>query len=201
LENGALDAYLLWEFSKKTIQNTLETSLVGTEDIVRSMNLAREVLAGLSHGSKLKMVRLFSPSSQRARLLEDKRWSLDEYPVSRLGTVLPCMGDLPIEEIVKSFADVADYVRKQAERGSASVSVRYICSLSRIPDILETIPVMVIEPGSEQRRPDVMKECGREDLPIFPSEGYIEDGNHRALALTLADPNRTTIPSYVGRAA
>lgn len=201
MEDGALDAYLLWEFSKKTVQNTLETSLAGTEDIVRSMTIARELLAEVSPSAKVKMVRLFSPSSQRARLLEEKRWVLEEYPVSRLGTVLPYMGDLPIEEIVKSFAEVADFVRQQAASGSASTSVRYICSLSRIPDILQMIPIMVIEPGSEQRRPDVMKERDREDLPIFPAEGYIEDGNHRALALALADPNRTTIPSYVGRAA
>jgi len=191
---------LLWEFSKKTIQNTLGASPVRTEEIVRSMTVARELLAEVSPSAKIKMVRLFSPSSQRARLLEEKRWALEEYPVFRLGTVLPYVGDLPIEEIVKSFAEVADFVRQQAERESASTSVRYICSLSRIADILQTIPVMVIEPGSEQRRPDVMKERGREDLPIFPAEGYIEYGNHRALAQALADPNGTAIPSYVGRA-
>lgn len=199
LEEGALDSYLLWEFSKKTVQNALETSPVGTEGIVRSMTIARELLAEVSSSAKIKMVRLFSPSTQRARLLEEKRWSLEEYPVSRLGTVLPYVGDLPIEEIVKSFAEVADFVRQQAEREPASTSVRYICSLSRIADILPTIPIMVIEPGSEQRRPDVMKERGREDLPIFPAEGYIEDSNHRALALALADLNRTTIQAHVGR--
>lgn len=135
----------------------------------------------------------------RADRLRTKHWTLEEYPVSRLGAVLPWMGDLPIEEIVKSFPAVADFVRQHATKELASKSVRYICSLSQIADVLETIPIMVIEPGSERRRPDVLKERGREDLSIFPAEGYIEDGNHRALALILADPDRTTIPSYVRR--
>ena len=207
MENGALDAYLLWEFSRKTVQDTLETSPVKTCDIVRSMNLAREVLTGLSHGkvltglshgTKIKMTRLFSPSSQRARLLEEKHWTLEEYPVSQLGTVLPRVGDLPPEVITKSFVAVGGYVRQNLE--SDSSSIKYIRALSSVASILETIPVTVVEPGSEQRRPDVMiSTWGNRDWEIYPAKGYIEDGNHRALAL--ADPNRTTIPSYVGRAA
>jgi hypothetical protein len=196
----ALDAYLLWEFLKQTVRGALERSPIDRDRILSSMALAKELTAGLSTDEKMKMVRLFSLFSQRARLLKEKRWSLEQYPVSRLGTVLPCVDDLPLEEIVKSFDHVACLAREQfAKAEISSRSVRYIRLLSRIADILQTSPVMVIEPGSEQRRPDVLREKGGESLSVFPAEGYIEDGNHRALALIFADSDRTTIPSCVGR--
>ncbi len=173
-----MDAHLLWEFSQRTVQEALGCSPIDRNRIFGSLATAREQIAGLTVEAKLTIME--SQHRVRADRLRTKRWTLEEYPVSRLGTVLPWMGDLPIEEIVKSFAEVAAFVRKQAGGGSASTSVRYVCSLSRIADIIQTIPVMVIEPGSEQRRPDVLKERGREELPIFPADGYIEDGNHRA---------------------
>lgn len=40
----------------------------------------------------------------------------------------------------------------------------------------------------------MLKERGREDLAITPPDGYIEDGNHRALALMFTAPQRNTIP-------
>lgn len=198
LEDRAVDAYLLWEFSKKTVQGALESSPVKRDDIMRSMNSAREMLAELPQDAKMKMVRLFSPFSQRARLFELKRWSLEAYPVSQLGTVLPCLGDLPPEVIERSFLDVAGYVTENASSDSASI--RYIHSLSAITDILETIPVIVAEPGIEQRRLDEMiRVWGNREWKVHPARGYIEDGNHRALALTLANAERSSITSYVGR--
>jgi len=44
---------------------------------------------------------------------------------------------------------------------------------------------MVIEPGSEQRRPDVVEARGLRNLQTYHAQGYIEDGNHRVLALML----------------
>jgi hypothetical protein len=130
--------------------------------------------------------------------MEEKRWSLGEYPVSELGTVIPNVGDLPPEVIVRSFVEVTDYVRQNSR--SNSISIRYIYSLSPLAEVLEEIPIMVIEPGSEQRRPDEMvRVWGQQDWKIHESKGYIEDGNHRALALALAVPNRTTIQAYIGR--
>ncbi len=162
------------------------------------MALASELITGFSHNEKLKMVQLFSPFTQRARLLEEKQWSLGEYPLSDLGTVIPEVGDLPREIIVRSFVEVADYVRQNSK--SNSISIRYIHSMSPLAEVLEEIPIMVIEPGNEQRRPDEMvRVWGQQDWRIHESKGYIEDGNHRALALALADPNRTTIQAYVGR--
>jgi hypothetical protein len=144
------------------------------------------------------MVQLFSPFTQRARLLEEKQWSLEDYPLSELGTVIPNLGDLPPEVIIRSFVEVTDYVRQNSQ--SNSMSVRYIHSLSPLAEILEEIPIIVIEPGSEQRRPDEMvRVWGQQDWKIHESKGYIEDGNHRALALALADPDRTAIQAYVGR--
>jgi hypothetical protein len=197
LEDGALDSYLLWEFSRTDIHEGLKRSPIDRNRISGSIALARELIIALSLEVKMKLVASQKPL--RADKLRTKRWTPEEYPVSRLGTVLPYMGDLPIEEIAKSFVEVADFVRQQAERKAALTSVQYICSLSRIADILQTIPVMVIEPGSEQRRPDVIRERCERDLPIFPAEGYIEDGNHRALALVMADSRRQTVPAYVGR--
>jgi hypothetical protein len=193
-----LDAYLLWEFSKKTVQRTLEKHPVNVDYILGSMGLAREVLTAQSYDVKMKMARLFSPNSNRVRLLQEKNWSLEAYPVSMLGTVLPCVGDLPAEVIVGSFIDVANYVRQDTLRNLSSV--RYIRSLSAIVSILETVPAMVVEPGSEQTRLDVMVGVlGKVEGTIYSARGYIEDGNHRALALMFSNPNRKTLPCWVGR--
>jgi hypothetical protein len=196
-EDGALDAYLLWKFSRKPVLEVLEYPPIDLNRIFGEVALIREKIVGLSVEAKLTIVA--SQHQVRADRLRTKRWTLEEYPVSGLGTVLPYVGDLPLAEVVKSFAAVADFVKLEAESGSTLKSIRYIHSLSRVAAILETIPVMVIEPGSEQRRPNVLKERGREDVSIFLSEGYIEDGNHRALALMLANPHRKTVPCWVGR--
>ncbi len=193
-----LNSYLLWEFLKDTVRGEVKHFPVDRDRIGNSMALASELITGFSHNEKLKMVQLFSPFTQRARLLEEKQWSLGEYPLSDLGTVIPEVGDLPREIIVRSFVEVADYVRQNSK--SNSISIRYIHSMSPLAEVLEEIPIMVIEPGNEQRRPDEMvRVWGQQDWRIHESKGYIEDGNHRALALALADPNRTTIQAYVGR--
>lgn len=200
LENGALDAYLLWEFLKDTVWGALERSPLDRDRILRSMGLAEGLIAGLSFDVKMKMVQLFSPFSQRVRLLEEKRWSLVDYPVSELGTVIPCVGDLPPEVIQESFISAVEYVSQNLQ--SDSMSVRYVRSLSRIADILEKIPVIVIEPGSEQRRLDEMiRVWGQRDWKIHETKGYIEDGNHRTLALALSNSERTSIRCCVGRPA
>jgi len=193
-----LDSYLLWEFLKDTVRGEVKHFPVDRDRIGNSMALARELIAGFSHNEKLKMIQLFSPFTQRALLLKEKQWSLGEYPVSELGTVIPNVGDLPPEVIVRSFVEVTNYVRQNSQ--SNSISIRYIYSLSPLAEVLEETPIMVVEPGSEQRRPDEMvRVWGQQDWKIHESKGYIEDGNHRALALALADPNRTTIQAYVGR--
>ena len=181
-----------------TVRGEVKHFPVDRDRIDSSMALARELIAGFSHNEKLKMVQLFSPFTQRARLLEEKQWTLGEYPVTDLGTVIPNVGDLPPEIIVRSFVEVTDYVRQNPQ--SNSISIRYIYSLSPLAEILEEIPIVVIEPGSEQRRADEMvRVWGQQDWKIHESKGYIEDGNHRALALALADPNRATIQGYVGQ--
>lgn len=192
------DSYLLWEFLKETVRGEVKDFPIDRDRIDSSMALATELIAEFSHNEKFEMVRLFSPFTQRARLLEEKQWTLEEYPVSDLGTVIPNVGDIPPEIIVRSFVEVTDYVRQNPQ--SNSISIRYIRSLSPLAEVLEEIPISVIEPGSEQRRSDEMvRVWGQQDWKIHESKGYIEDGNHRALALALADPNRTTIQAYVGR--
>ena len=193
-----LDSDLLWELLKDTVRGEVKHFPVDRDRIGNSMALARELIAGFSRNEKFKMVQLFSPFSQRARLLEEKQWSLEEYSISDLGTVIPEVGDLPREVIVRSFVEVANYVRQNAH--SNSISIKYIYSLSPLAEVLEEIPIMVVEPGSEQRRVDEMvRVWGQQDWRIHETRGYIEDGNHRALAITLADPNRTTIQAYVSR--
>ncbi|MGO9643629.1 MAG: hypothetical protein ACLPY5_02645 [Candidatus Bathyarchaeia archaeon] len=197
METGVLDAYLLWECSRKTVEETLSHSPIDRNRMLTSMERCKEQINELSVEVKMDVVKSHSPF--RADRIKTKHWMLEDYPVARLGLVLPYMGDLPIEEIVKSFVEVAGYVKRQVEIGSSLKSIEYIRSMSRISDILEKIPVMVIEPGSEQRRPDVLKQVGRSDLPVYPAHGYLEDGNHRALALMLSNPQRKTILSWVGR--
>lgn len=199
LATGVLDDYLTWEFSRKTVQEAMGFSPIPKIQIFCSIALARELITGFSTEVKMKMFELFSPFSQRGRLFKEKMWSLEDYPVSNLGTVLPYAGDLPLEEIVKSFVEVADYVRRSAETGSSSRSIQYICSLSRITDVLDSLPVIVVEPGRQQRRPDVIETRGGQNLSVFQAEGYIEDGNHRALALMLSSPSRYSIRCWVGR--
>ena len=190
-----MDAYLLWEASNKTIQDTLTQLPVDRNRISAILDSTAERIAALPIETKLNCVALQAP--HRANLLQTKHWTLEQYPVLQLGTVLPHMGDLPIEEIVKSFIEVADFVRRQPENSTGSVG--YIRTLATIPDILERIPIMVVEPASQQRRLEVLSQRGRQDLAIIPTDGYIEDGNHRALALMLAKPECATLTSWVGR--
>ncbi len=196
--SSVVDSNLLWEFVKDTVRREARHFPIDRDRIDSSMALARELIAGFSHDEKLRMVQLFSPFTQRASLLEQKQWALGEYPVSDLGTVIPNVGDLPPEIIVRSFVEVTDYVRQNPQ--SNSISIRYIYSMSPLAGILDEIPVMVIEPGSEQRRADEMvRVWGQHDWKIHESKGYIEDGNHRALALALTEPNRRTVQAYIGR--
>ncbi len=199
LREEVINAYLLWELSRKTIRETLQTSPVNLDAITRCTDLAKEALSEVSENGKFKFAKLFSHGDQ-VRLFETMRWTRRDLPISELGTVLPYVGDLPPQVLARSFSDVVKYVRLNLGNMSKSMSIRYISDLSRIPKILESIPIIVIEPGNLQRRPDVMiqVQSWRPEWPIHQSKAYIEDGNHRALALALSDSQHTSIPCYVG---
>jgi len=117
-----------------------------------------------------------------------------------LGTVLPVCGDLPINIIAGPFSDVVEYVKKRQNEPNQEKSVRYITSLMKIPNVLMQFPVIVIEPGGLQRNVRVMEDYhGPGNWKIHPTSGYIEDGNHRAVAIAIAHDLKL-IPCYVGRA-
>jgi hypothetical protein len=56
LETGALDDYLLWEFSQKTVQEALGCSPIDRNCIIGSLTWAREKIAGFTVEPKLKIV-------------------------------------------------------------------------------------------------------------------------------------------------
>ena len=89
LATGVLDDYLIWEFSRKTVQEAMDCSPIPKNQTFRSMALAKELIAGFPTEVKMKMLELFSPFSQRGRLFREREWSLEDYSVSNLGTVLP----------------------------------------------------------------------------------------------------------------
>lgn len=200
MREEVIDNYLLWELSKPCIRSLISQPHVLRNQIKQIKQDNRNKLQSLTLSQKLNSVKqFFSPRSNRADLLASYSWTKKEYPVRDLGTVLPVCGDLPLEVITQSFPEVIEYVKKKLDEPDQERSIRYITDLMKIPDILYMFPPMVIEPGSCQRNVNVMKIHHKSgNWNIYSTLGYIEDGNHRAIALVIAC-NLELIPCYVGK--
>ncbi|MDE1852223.1 MAG: hypothetical protein KGI38_00565 [Thaumarchaeota archaeon] len=142
------------------------------------------------------LVRVLSPQSNRMKLFASLTWTEEEYPIEELGTVLPKCGDIPAEVAAERLPRVVEYVRRRSPPDSTSA--KYILDLAKAGEALERVPPIIVEPGSLQRNGTVMKRYWGKTFEVDPCTGYIEDGNHRAIAMALAD-NRAKIRAFVGR--
>jgi hypothetical protein len=125
---------------------------------------------------------------------------MKNYRICDLGTVLPVCGDLPLDIITRSLSDVIEYVKKRVNEPNPEQSVKYIADLMKIPDILTMFQPIVVEPGSLQRNIRVLKTHygPRQYNDVYAGVGYIEDGNHRAIAVAIVCDTKF-ISCYVGR--
>jgi len=201
MQEDVVNNYLLWELFKPYIRSLIihpRTPQDRIEQIIQN-NRSKLESENLTFHEKLNRVKSFSPRSSRANYFANFSWTRENYQIRDLGTVLPECGDLPLDIITRSFYDVIEYVKKRRDESNQETSVRYITDLVKIPDVLTMFPPIVVEPGSLQRNIGVMKRHhGSGNWDIHPTLGYIEDGNHRAIAMAVVR-NLKSIPCYVGK--
>lgn len=195
-----VDNYLAWELAKHHIRSFIDNKsppLDKLDDIAqKTKDLVKE--SNFSLEKKLEFVENIS-TSNIAHLFKNCSWTMRDYPVRKLGTVLPVAGDLPPDIITESLPVVLKYIDKQRKEKNKENSVVYISNLMKIPGILAKFPVIVIEPGRLQRSEKKMEVYhGSGNWEVTQTKGYIEDGVHRAIALILLK-GQEEIRCYLGR--
>ena len=199
MQEEVVNNYLLWELSKPYIRSLIIHSRAPQSKIEQIMQNIRSNVESdiLAFDEKLNLVKFFSPHSDRVNLFANCSWTRKVYLIRDLGTVLPVCGDLPLDVIApRSLSGVIEYVKKRLDESNHEKSVRYISDLVKIPDVLTMFPPIVVEPGNRQRNIRVV----RSRTYVHPTLGYIEDGNHRAIAMAIIR-NLKSIPCYVGKLA
>ncbi|QSG07093.1 hypothetical protein HSR121_2773 [Halapricum desulfuricans] len=194
-----LGSYLSWMTSRQFVRVLLESSGTPSESVLLdgARNTREWFDEEFSTREKYRVLKQYRP--RRARRLKHCEWSIESYPVSELGTVLPETGDLPPSELTGPLTDVVTYVRDRIEAGdSDSYSVRYVENLEAVPELVADFPPIVIEPGWIQRSPEVMGRHHGGSWDVMSMPGYVEDGNHRALARAI-HTDSSEITCFVGR--
>jgi len=133
----------------------------------------------------------------RSKVFKEHSWTKETVNVEDLGTTLPRAGDLPPEIITGTLPEVVEFV-KNADPEEYQ-SVRYIKSLSEVPEVLNKFLPWVITPGKRPSKRDRLNRVhGEKDWDIADTCGMINDGNHRAIAKILAN-NSEEIECFVGK--
>lgn len=197
IEDNALTNQLAWQTGKHLLRQFTGTQNAATESLKEgSSELKAWFASEFSTAQKLRIIE--ARHTHRANRLAKCDWELKRYPIDDLGTVLPEMGDLPPEVLTGPLTAVAKYVADQTEKSEcSSYSVAYIAELAEFLEIVEQFPPLVIEPGNLQRTQKTMSQhYGPRGWDVDPMAGYIEDGNHRALATVLGG-GRDELECYV----
>jgi hypothetical protein len=207
IREEAANGYLKWEWSKPFIRSIIQTTaphqiVTKRKRIEQVTELFSVILSGnaFDFNEKIDLVKQ-SSKSKRHEFFRSYFWTKENYHLSDLGTVLPECGDLPLHIISQPFSEVIEYVKKRLEEHNWEQSVKYVADLMKIPDMLRKFPLIVIEPGSQQRSERKMEDYygkGRR-WKVDLCRGYIEDENHRAIAIVLKY-DLESILCYVGRA-
>lgn len=200
-QEQVINNYLLWELSKRLIHFLIRRDLQSQREIKQSVQrvifITDNILKKISLENKLNIVEYFS--FHRANLFRECSWTKKDYRLNNLGTVLPVCGDLPVCVITKALPEVVEYVKERLKGSNYGISIRYINNLMKIQNILNYFPPIVIEPGNKQRNLNKMKEYyGPGNWNIKQTQAYIEDGNHRAIAMAIITKHES-IPCYVGK--
>lgn len=192
-----LNRYLAWQYSKHILRPTLDEN-PPLAQLEQGLQDAEEWFdAEYSLESKLELIRM--RHRNRANLFSNCTWRTEEYPVADLGNVLPKTGDLPCEVITHNLLSVSEFVAEELQSGRSRYnSVIGIGRYIQIADLFKRYAPIIIEPSNLQRH-ETKLPPGHSELEITPTRGYIEDGNHRALALVL-ETGENSIPCYVGKA-
>ncbi|MCU4718206.1 hypothetical protein [Halapricum hydrolyticum] len=194
-----LGSYLAWQTSRQFVRVMLDASPTPPEAALLegARNNRNWFDEEFSTSEKYRVVKQYRP--RRARRMKHCEWSLESYPIEDLGTVLPETGDLPPSELTGPFTDVVAYVREQIEAvDSDSYSVQYVENLEAVLNLIAEFPPIVVEPGWVQRSAKVMKRHHGGSWDVRAMPGYVEDGNHRALA-TAIHTDSSEVTCFVGR--
>lgn len=201
-DEKAIDNYLLWELCKQQdIQKKIvESSPDGKElkeEIVEKVKREYQE-KDYSFEEKLNLLQeLDSNPDYRLEVFKQHSWSKETVKLEGLGTTLPRAGDLPPKVITGTLPEVVEWVKK-ADSGEYK-SVKYIRSLSEVPEILNEFRPWVVTPGNRPIKRDRMNKVhGEKEWDIQDTWGMINDGNHRTIAKILANYSEE-IECYVGR--
>jgi len=101
-----------------------------------------------------------------------------------------------VEIITRTLPEVVEWV-KNADPDEYQ-SVKYIRSLSEVPEVLNEFLPWVVTPRNRKSKRDRMNKVhGEKDWDIEDTWGMINDGNHRTIAKILAN-DLEEIECYVG---
>lgn len=201
-EEDAIDNYLVWQLCKhqEDIQKVIMEDSSDEEEIKRIVEKVRRKYREKDYDLDDKMdllQELDSNPDYRSEIFEDCSWRKETVKVEDLGTTLPRLGDLPPEVISGSLQEVVEFVREADPEEYRNV--KYIKSLSEVPEVLNEFYPWVVTPGNRQSKKDRMNRVhGEKDWDIKDTWGIINDGNHRAIAKILAN-DLEEIECYVGR--
>jgi hypothetical protein len=200
-DEKAIDNYLLWELCK---QQDIQKRIVGgspdgeelKEEIIEKVKREYQK-KDYSFEEKVNLLQeLDSNPDYRLEVFKKNSWSKETVKVDDLGTTLPRAGDLPPEVITETLPEVVEWV-KNADPEEYK-SVKYIRSLSKVPEILNEFYPWVVNPGNRPSKRDRMNKVHSEkDWKIEDTWGMINDGNHRTIAKIIVNDSEE-IECYVG---
>ncbi|MFB6204466.1 MAG: hypothetical protein ABEJ75_02370 [Candidatus Nanohaloarchaea archaeon] len=200
-DEKAIDNYLLWELCKQQdIQKKIMEGSPDGEELKEIVEKVRQEYQEKDYRFEEKLNRLQELDSNpeyRLEVFKEHSWTKETVKMEKLGTTLPRAGDLPPEVMTGTLPEVVEWVKKADPEDYRSV--KYIRSLSKVPEILNEFPPWVITPGSRSSKRDRMNKVhGEEDWDIEDTWGMINDGNHRTIAKIIANGSEE-IECYVGR--
>lgn len=101
-------------------------------------------------------------------------WFKKTLSIDKISNVLPDCGDIPQKVLLGDLVSVIDFIKDNHKMENELESTTKVYSMLNFPSLLK-IPLTVIQPGYYQR--------GRIVNSALSTVFYIEDGNHRAIAM------------------
>lgn len=194
-----LNNSLTWQFGKKQIRARISNNSQQYGEMLEDLSNLKEWIAEeYDFDQKIYIMKFRNPN--RADLIQECEWSRIKYPIQELGPVVPKFGGFPPEVITKSIPEIVEYIRNQESfEQEVEQSIDLIFQYKKVEQLLSHYPPMVIEPGSKERNLDSMERCyNHRNWDIVDTKAYIEDGNHRAIAMALTDDTKK-IECFVGQ--
>ena len=180
----AIIAYLCWEGVKKQLQ---DGSLCLRETLgrlkIKRDELERESCDELKSKASDKMTLFIRVNS----------WKFERIPGSKLGTVMPYVGDIPTELLCLPLDCIAERISSDFRLRNYN-STKYVLKLAKLfaedgaNEIIHIVPPIAVSPASLQR--NMQNASAVSNCNVFIGDAYLEDGNHRALAYLIGRKTR-----------